>query len=238
MSDCDEVRMELLEQTIQADQIWQALASYANSLVHLPGEIQHSPEALQTSRDLLQSCEATSRQLEEARQTLNAAQAHEDQLVCEACRLKNVRTQMEDLNWEIRKQACETYQIWKTMELNCNEQVEQAHLASQVWEVLQVQSECQLFEQNQVTWKAIMTELKARVNTQLAAKTMQAAFDHLDQLQDQYWEHQDEHDRRIGAAWNAWYDASLQAQQAHHRLLNLQAQLEMVDSLYFHADEL
>jgi hypothetical protein len=225
MSDFVEMRLELLGQLQHAQQSWEEWAEYANSLTHRIDEIQNSQEALQTSRDLLQSCEETSRQLEEAQQTLRAAEAYWQKLICEAAQLKQVRTEMKNLKWEIHTQACETYQIWKTMELNCNKQVEKAHLASQVWEVLQVQLECQLFEQNKVTWKDVMTELEAREKTCQAAKTLKTVYNHMEQLQDQYLEHEDEHNQRIGAVWNALHYASERTRQAYDKLVDLWDQL-------------
>jgi hypothetical protein len=175
----------------------------------------------------MQSCVEASSQLEEAQHTLGAAEAHQIRLKLEASKLKKVRTTMEDMNWKIYQQARETYRIWKTMELDCNKQVEQAHMASQVWEVLQIQSKCQLFEQNLVTEKAIETELEAHEKMCQAAKTLRTVYNHVEQLQDQYWEHEDEHNERIEAVRNALHRANEHTQQARDRYVDLLARLEV-----------
>jgi hypothetical protein len=214
------------EQVLEARQTWEALVEYVNTLSRRLDELEDSDIA-RTSYDLLRSCAEALEQVRKAQHTLGAAKAHQIRMDWHASKFQKVRATMEDMDWKIRLQACETYQIWKTMELNCNKQVEQAHMASQVWEVLQVQSSYELFVQNRVTLKAMKSVLYARKKTRQAAKTLKTANDHLVQLEAQYAGPVYEHGLRVEEAWFAWNDARKLARQAHDRLTVLEARLEV-----------
>ena len=216
---------DLQEQVRQARLTWEALSAYETRLAPIPGEIQNCPRAFQTSQVLEQSCEEALEHVMEVWHTLDAAKAHETRCLWEASKLKQALVQTKDLAFEVYKQAHLSYLSWETLELHHNGKVRQAQLASQVWEVLNVQLNCQLDEQRNVTSKAEKAADQARKQTDLAAQIMKAANDHLDQLRVQANQHEHEHNLRIEEAWEAWYEANEQAQQAHQTLVALEARL-------------